>query len=42
MTDAAGLTAAIRSQSPGDTVQVTFTRDGDEQTVEVTLAELPQ
>jgi putative serine protease PepD len=39
--DAAALTAAIRSQAPGDQVEVTFTRDGDEQTVEVTLGELP-
>jgi putative serine protease PepD len=42
VTDAASLTAAVRSQSPGDTVQVTFTRDGNEQTVDVTLGELPQ
>jgi putative serine protease PepD len=42
VTDAAGLTAAVRSQSPGDTVQVTFTRDGSEHTVDVTLGELPQ
>ncbi|MBN2622140.1 MAG: trypsin-like peptidase domain-containing protein [Acidimicrobiales bacterium] len=39
--DAAGLTAAIRSRSPGDTVEVGFTRDGDERSVEVTLGELP-
>ncbi len=42
ITDAASLTAAVRSQSPGDTVPVTFTRGGDEQTVDVTLGELPQ
>ena len=42
VTDAASLTAAVRNQSPGDTVQVTFTRDGNEQTVDVTLGELPQ
>jgi putative serine protease PepD len=39
--DAAALTAAIRSHSPGDDVTVTFTRDEDEQTVDVTLGELP-
>ncbi|HEX6569497.1 MAG TPA: trypsin-like peptidase domain-containing protein, partial [Acidimicrobiales bacterium] len=38
---AAGLTAAIRSKSPGDKVEVTYTRDGDEHTVDVTLGELP-
>ena len=37
----ADLTAAIRSHSPGDTVEVTYVRDGDERTVEVTLGELP-
>jgi putative serine protease PepD len=42
VTDAASLTAAVRSRSPGDTVPVTFTRDGNEQTVDVTLGELPQ
>jgi putative serine protease PepD len=42
ISDAAGLTAAVRSLSPGDTVPVTFTRDGSEQTVDVTLGELPQ
>jgi putative serine protease PepD len=41
VSDAAGLTAAVRAKAPGDEVQVTFTRDGDEQTVEVTLGELP-
>ena len=39
---AAALTAAIRSKSPGDKVQVTVTRGGSDQTVEVTLGELPQ
>ena len=42
VSDAADLTAAIRSLQPGDKVEVTFTRDGDEQTVEVTLGELPR
>jgi putative serine protease PepD len=41
VTDAAGLTAAIRAKSPGDKVSVTFTRDGNEHTVDVTLGELP-
>jgi putative serine protease PepD len=41
VSDAADLTAAIRNLRPGDTVQVTFTRDGDEQAVEVVLGELP-
>ena len=40
--NAAGLTAAVRSKAPGDQVQVTFTRDGDSQTVDVTLGELPE
>ncbi|HEX6422936.1 MAG TPA: trypsin-like peptidase domain-containing protein [Acidimicrobiales bacterium] len=38
---AADLTAAIRSHSPGDTVEVAYVRDGDERTVDVTLGELP-
>jgi putative serine protease PepD len=42
VTDAASLTAAVRQQSPGDTVPVTVTRDGDEHTVDVTLGELAQ
>ncbi|HKY65418.1 MAG TPA: trypsin-like peptidase domain-containing protein [Acidimicrobiales bacterium] len=42
VTDAASLTAAVRSKAPGDEVQVTFTRDGDSQTAEVTLGELPE
>jgi putative serine protease PepD len=41
ITDATDLTAAIRSFKPGDKVTVTYTRDGDEQTAEVTLTELP-
>ena len=41
VTDAADLTAAVRANQPGDTVDVTYTRDGDENTVEVTLGELP-
>jgi putative serine protease PepD len=39
--DANGLTAAVRSHSPGDTVSVTYERDGDEASVDVTLGELP-
>jgi putative serine protease PepD len=39
--DASALTAAIRSHAPGDEVEITYVRDGDEQTVEVTLGELP-
>jgi putative serine protease PepD len=39
--DSAGLMAAVRANSPGDTVAVTYTRDGDEHTAEVTLGELP-
>jgi putative serine protease PepD len=35
------LTSAIRSYEPGDTVTITYTRDGDESTVDVTLGELP-
>jgi putative serine protease PepD len=42
VSDAAGLTAAIRSHSPGDKVTITFTRGGEEQTVDVTLGELPE
>ncbi|HEX6420879.1 MAG TPA: trypsin-like peptidase domain-containing protein [Acidimicrobiales bacterium] len=38
---AADLTAAIRSHSPGDTVEVAYVRDGNERTVDVTLDELP-
>ena len=39
--DATGLTAAIRGNAPGDTVTITYQRDGDEQTTEVTLGTLP-
>jgi putative serine protease PepD len=35
------LTSAIRSHQPGDKVTITYTRDGDEKTAEVTLGELP-
>ncbi|HEX5367091.1 MAG TPA: trypsin-like peptidase domain-containing protein, partial [Acidimicrobiales bacterium] len=39
--DSADLTAAVRSRSPGETVQLTVSRDGDSRKVEVTLGELP-
>jgi putative serine protease PepD len=39
--DATALTSAVRSHSPDDEVAVTFTRDDDEQTVDVTLGTLP-
>ncbi|HEX6238157.1 MAG TPA: trypsin-like peptidase domain-containing protein [Acidimicrobiales bacterium] len=39
--DAADLTAAVRSHQPGDTVTVTYRRDGDERTTDVTLGTLP-
>jgi putative serine protease PepD len=35
------VTSAIRSHQPGDQVTITYTRDGDENTTEVTLGELP-
>jgi putative serine protease PepD len=35
------LTSVIRSHEPGDRVTITYTRDGDEQTAEATLGELP-
>ena len=41
ITDATALTSAIRSHQPGDQVTITYTRDGEEQTTEVTLGELP-
>jgi S1-C subfamily serine protease len=41
ISDATDLTAAIRSHEPGDSVPLTYERDGDENTVEVTLGELP-
>jgi putative serine protease PepD len=40
--DASALTAAVRSHAPGDEIEVTYVRDGDEQTVQVTLGELPE
>jgi len=42
VSNAADLTAAVRTLQPGDKVVVSFTRDGDDKTVEVTLGELPQ
>jgi putative serine protease PepD len=42
VTNAADLTAAIRTLKPGDKVTVSFTRDGEQQSVEVTLGELPE
>jgi putative serine protease PepD len=41
ITSGSELTAAIRSHQPGDRVTITYTRDGDEQTADVTLGELP-
>jgi putative serine protease PepD len=41
VTDSADLTASVRANSPGDTVEVTYTRDGEEHTAEITLGELP-
>jgi putative serine protease PepD len=41
VTDASELTAAVRANQPGDRVQVTYVRDGDEHTADVTLGELP-
>ena len=41
ITNATDLTAAIRTFKPGDKVTVTYTRDGEEHTADVTLAELP-
>jgi putative serine protease PepD len=40
VTDASELTAAVRANQPGDQVQVTYVRDGDEHTADVTLGEL--
>ena len=34
------LVVAVRNHRPGDTVEVTYVRDGDQQTTEVTLGEL--
>ena len=42
VTNAADLTAAIRTLKPGDKVTVSFTRDGEQKSVEVTLGELPE
>jgi putative serine protease PepD len=42
VSNAADLTAAIRTLRPGDKVTVSFTRDGEQQTVEVVLGELPE
>ncbi len=39
MTD---LVVAVRSHMPGDTIEVTFLRDGEERTVEVELGELDE
>jgi putative serine protease PepD len=39
--DATDLTAAIRGHAPGDQVELTYTRDGDESTAQVTLGTLP-
>ncbi|MGH9192493.1 MAG: S1C family serine protease, partial [Acidimicrobiales bacterium] len=41
ITSGSDLTSAIRSHQPGDQVTITYTRDGDENTAEVTLGELP-
>jgi S1-C subfamily serine protease len=36
------LLGALRDYQPGDTVELTVVRDGDEQTLDVTLGERPQ
>jgi putative serine protease PepD len=41
ITSGSDLTSAIRSHQPGDKVTITYTRDGDQKTAEVTLGELP-
>ena len=41
VTSGSDLTSAIRSHQPGDKVTITYTRNGDEKTAEVTLGELP-
>ena len=41
ITGGSDLTSAIRSHQPGDKVTISYTRDGDEKTAEVTLGELP-
>jgi putative serine protease PepD len=40
--DAAALTAAVRSHAPGDEINVTVDRDGEEQTFTLTLASLAE
>ena len=35
--DGIALIVAIRSHQPGETVEFTFVRDGDEKTTEITL-----
>jgi S1-C subfamily serine protease len=42
VSNAADLTAAVRTLQPGDKVVVSFTRDGEDKTVEVTLGEHPE
>ena len=37
MTDGIALIVAIRTYQPGETIDFTLTRDGEEQTVEITL-----
>ncbi len=37
VTDGIGLIVAIRSHQPGETVEFTLVREGDEQTIEITL-----
>ena len=37
ITDSDSLIATVRSYRPGDSVTVTYQRDGDEQTTDVTL-----
>ncbi len=41
ITSGSDLTSAIRSHQPGDKVKITYARNGDEKTAEVTLGELP-
>jgi putative serine protease PepD len=41
ITSGSDLTSVIRSHQPGDKVTITYTRNGDEHTTDVTLAELP-
>ena len=37
VTDGIALIVAIRTHQPGETIEFTVTRDGEERTVEVTL-----